>query len=110
MEFLELLASLQNPGEDGPSPTIYDDLSASYTDATSTRDAKIQVQGGDLEAAQAEILSLKAMNYDLLIAAGIDNSSDSGDNESEDNSDNDSKDNSDDVGDYEDFFEKKKED
>ena len=103
MDFAELLAQLQNPGEDGLSPTIYDDLSAAYTNDTSTRDAKIEVQGNDLAAAQAEILALKAMNYDLLMAAGIDNSADTVDDETETDSDSES----DDIGDDDDFFEKK---
>lgn len=102
-DFAELLAALQNPGEEGLSPTIYDDLSAAYTNDTSTRDAKIEVQGNDLAAAQAEILALKAMNYDLLMAAGIDNSADTGDDETETDSDSES----DDIGDDDDFFEKK---
>lgn len=105
MDFSELLALLQNPGEDGLSPTIYDDLSAAYTNDMSTRDAKIEVQGTDLAAAQAEILALKAMNYDLLMAAGIDNSGESGDDETETETDSDSE--SDDIGDDDDFFEKK---
>lgn len=104
MDFAELLAQLQNPGEDGLSPTIYDDLSAAYTNDTSTRDAKIEVQGSDLAAAQAEILALKAMNYDLLMAAGIDNSGDTGENEE---SESESESDPDDVGDDDDFFEKK---
>ena len=103
MEFAELIEALRNPGEDGIPATIYDDLSASYTDATSTRDAKIQVTETDLAAAQAEILQLKAMNYDLLIAAGVDNSENSGENESENSSD----ESEDEIGDDDDFFEKK---
>ena len=105
MDFAELLAQLQNPGDEGLSPTIYDDLSAAYTNDTSTRDAKIEVQGADLAAAQAEILALKAMNYDLLMAAGIDNSADSGEDNSDDETDSDS--DSDDIGDDDDFFAKK---
>jgi len=104
MDFAELLAQLQNPGDEGLSPTIYDDLSAAYTNDTSTRDAKIEVQGADLAAAQAEILALKAMNYDLLMAAGIDNSPESGENESESESEDES---DDEIGDDDDFFEKK---
>jgi hypothetical protein len=105
MDFAELMAQLMNPGEEGLSPTIYDDLSAAYTNDTSTRDAKIEVQGNDLAAAQAEILALKAMNYDLLMVAGIDNAPDSVDDDSDTDSDSDS--DSDDVGDDDDFFEKK---
>jgi len=66
MDFESLLASLINPGEDGPSPTIYDDLSASYTDATSTRDAKITTLSTDFEALQLELLAAKAANWDLM--------------------------------------------
>jgi hypothetical protein len=104
MDFAQLLAMLQNPGEDPYEGNIYDDLSASYTEATSTRDAKIEVQGSDLAAAQAEILALKAVNYDLLMAAGIDNSGESGENESESESESDT---DDEIGDDDDFFEKK---
>ena len=105
MDFAELLALLQNPGEDGLPPTIYDDLSGAYTNDMSTRDAKIQVTSDDLAAAQAEILALKAMNYDLLMAAGIDNSGDTGEDVTEDETDSDS--DSDEIGDDDDFFEKK---
>ena len=65
-DFNELLQSLINPGEDGASPTIYDDLSASYTEATSTRDAKITTLSTDFEALQLELLAAKAANWDLM--------------------------------------------
>lgn len=104
MDFQELLNSLINPGEDGPSPTIYDDLSASYTDATSTRDAKIGETEGALAAALEELNRVKAMNYDLMIAAATP----SGEGEPEGESENDNSDDSgDDVGDDDDFFEDK---
>jgi len=102
LDFEQLVAMLRNPGEDGIPETIYDDLSASYTDATSTRDAKITTSGEELAAAQAEILRLKSHNYDLLMATGIDNSDDSGEDDSNDDSSD-----PDDIGDDEDFFEKK---
>jgi hypothetical protein len=102
MEFQDLLASLINPGEDGPSPTIYDDLSASYTEATSTRDAKIQVSDEQVAALQAELLAAKAANWDLMqLIPSVDNAGDTGDNG--DNAD--ESDESDDVGDEDDFFE-----
>lgn len=101
MDFAELLAQLQNPGEDGLSPTIYDDLSATYTNDMSTRDARIQVTDEQLAAVQAELLAVKAVNYDLLMAAGIDNG-----NESEE-SENEPENEDDEIGDDDDFFEKK---
>ncbi len=97
-DFSELLTQLTNPGEDGIPPTIYDDLSASYTDATSTRDAKITETSGALEAALAEINRVKAMNYDLLMAAGVADGENSGNNEPDNDVDND------DIGDDDDFF------
>ncbi len=97
-DFSELLAMLVNPGEDGTPETIYDDLSASYTDATSTRDAKIGETSSALEAALAELNRVKAMNYDLLMASGVAESDDSGNNGSDNDGDND------DIGDDDDFF------
>lgn len=98
MDFEELLNSLRNPGEDGVPDTIYDDLSASYTESTSTRDAKIGESETALAAALAEIQRVKAMNYDLLMAQGVEESTDDGEPEPE-------PDDSSDVGDESDFFE-----
>lgn len=101
-DFAELLASLVNPGEDGPSPSIYDDLSASYTEATSTRDAKIGVVSEELEALKLELLAAKAANWDLMNSLPVAESEDSGDNEDDtDNSEDDSEDDPD-----SDFFDK----
>jgi hypothetical protein len=103
VDFESLLASLINPGEDGPSPTIYDDLSASYTDATSTRDAKITTVTGELEALQLELLAAKAANWDLMqLIPGTSEVADAGQS-----TDDDDKPDNDDIGDDEDFFEKK---
>jgi len=65
-DFNELLQSLINPGEDGASPTIYDDLSASYTEATSTRDAKITTSESRVAELELELLAAKAANWDLM--------------------------------------------
>jgi hypothetical protein len=107
-DFAELLNSLINPGEDGPSPTIYDDLSASYTEATSTRDAKIQVTEESLAQLQAELLQAKAANWDLLqsIPSGDSGEGDEG-GESDGDSDNDGDSDADNIGDDDDFFEDK---
>ena len=103
MDFTELLALLQNPGEDGIPPTIYDDLSASYTDATSTRDAKIQVSEETVAQLQAELLAAKAANWDLMQQIPVANSEETPD----DVNDSDNPDDPDNVGDDDDFFESK---
>lgn len=102
MDFNELLQSLINPGEDGPSPTIYDDLSAAYTNDTSTRDAKIETSMQELEALKLELLAAKAANWDLMQSIpSVENTEDNGDNGGEP----DESEESDDIGDDEDFFE-----
>ena len=76
MDFNELLALLREPGEDGVPDTIYDDLSSSYA---------LAVDGGAASVAQAEAVNaeltaeinrLKALNFDLLMAASGDTSTD----------------------------------
>jgi len=101
MDFEAILQSLINPGEDGPSPTAYDDLSASYTEATSTRDAKIQTSETRVAELELELLKAKSANWDLLQSIPVADSEDSGDNEEDDNSEEDSDDDNPDS----DFFE-----
>lgn len=106
MDFTELLAMLTNPGEDGVPDTIYDDLSASYTDATSTRDAKIAETSTAYDALVLELQAAKAMNYDLMLSQVAD-SGESDENESDsDSEDNDTPPDSD-TDDDSDFFETK---
>lgn len=101
MDFAELIAALRNPGEDGVPDSIYDDLSASYTDATSTRDAKITTSESRVAELELELLAAKAANWDLFqqIPQG-DPDPNSGDNDPDPDSD-------DTIGDDEDFFEEK---
>ena len=74
MTFDELLALLREPGEDGLPETIYDDLSASYTTVVDGGAAALTAQQDVNEAATAELVAeiarLKALNFDLLMAAG----------------------------------------
>ena len=85
MTFDELVALLREPGEDGLPETIYDDLSASYTGAVEGGAAALTAQDEVNQAALtaqaevssaaaaelvAEIARLKALNFDLLMAAG----------------------------------------
>jgi hypothetical protein len=67
MTFEELIAALREPGEDGVSPTIYDDLTASYSAVTEGSAAKIAELEETINAQTAEISRLKAVNYDLLM-------------------------------------------
>lgn len=72
MDFVELLNSLL--GEDAPNDqTVYDDLTAMYTDSVSLSDSA-NAKIAELEAANAtlqeQVASLKAHNYDLLQEIG----------------------------------------
>lgn len=97
MDFNELVALLREPGEDGLPESIYDDLTSSYN---------LAVEGGasrlaESEAAAAELVAevarLKALNFDLLMAAG-------GETSTEDDNDNDN--DSNDTPSIESLFEK----
>jgi hypothetical protein len=76
MTFEEILALLREPGEDGLPDGIYDDLSSSYTGAVEGGAAALSEQGAanDVAVAElsAEIARLKALNFDLLMAASGD--------------------------------------
>jgi len=104
MDFETLLASLVNPGEDGPSPTIYDDLTTAHLDATSSRDAKIGESDNRIAELEAELVRTKLMNYELMIAAVAEPE------ESGNDGDNTNAEESDDIGDDDDFFTDKDED
>lgn len=66
MTFEELIASLQNPGEEGASPTIYDDLTASYNDLATGAEAKLALVTAELAAANEKLTAVMAHNYELL--------------------------------------------
>lgn len=91
-EFLALLESLRNPGEDGPSDSIYDDLSSTYTNDLSTRDAKVEQLTGRIAELESELSRVKIHNYDLLTAMPAESEEsdgeDSGESETETDSDN----------------------
>lgn len=64
--FEELLATLHDPGEDGPPETIYDDLTAAHTGALEGANAKIAELTTSNEAANAENQRLQARNWELF--------------------------------------------
>ena len=76
MTFEEMLEQLRNPGEQGVPADFADQLAAVHNDALSIRDAAVTERETRIQEAitaqaarEAEITRLKAVNYDLLIAA-----------------------------------------
>lgn len=71
----DLLSSL-GVAEDGISTvypdTFVEDITAAYAEDMSIPDARISVLEADLAAAQAEILALKAHNYELMVSVPAD--------------------------------------
>ena len=104
MDFESLIAALRNPGEDGIPETIYDDLSASYTELGSTSGAKVAEHEATIAQLSAELSAAKAHNYDLLMQS----SANAGAPETEQENESEETDSDDDsIGDDDDFFEKK---
>lgn len=94
---LDLLSSL-GVAEDGIS-TVYPDtfstdIAAAYEDDFSIPAARISVLEADLAAAQAEILALKAHNYELMVSAPVEGGDVEEEPEEPDDSDSDNDDSS----------------
>jgi hypothetical protein len=100
MGFEELIAMMRNPGEEGIPETIYDDLSASYTELSSTSSAALEQANGTVAQLQAELTAAKAHNYDLLMQVGIGSGDPAPEPEQESTED-------DNIGGDDDFFEEK---
>lgn len=98
----DLLDSL-GVAEDGIS-TVYpetftSDIRAAYDEDFSIPAARISVLEADLAAAQAEILALKAHNYELMVAAPAEGGDEFDDNNDDDQNDaDDSADSDDNAG------------
>ena len=71
-KFHDLLGTLRDPGEEGVSPTIYDDLTGEYDALESGGAAKVAELSDAIAARDAEIAALKAQNYDLLMSVAAD--------------------------------------
>ena len=74
--FEELMEQYRNPGETGLPESFADDLAASYQNditireaAIAEREKEIAARDALLEKERGENTRLKAVNYDLLIAA-----------------------------------------
>lgn len=66
--FEELLAQLREPGEDGVAPSIYDELNGAYLSLQQGSEAKLAAEQAERDRLATENSSLKAANYDLLMA------------------------------------------
>jgi hypothetical protein len=74
--FEELMEQYRNPGETGLPDTFADELVSAYREDLSVRDAAVTERENllierqkEIDAAKAEAVRLKAVNYDLLVAA-----------------------------------------
>jgi len=76
MTFEELIALLQNPGDDGLPETIYDDLSASYNGMAEGGAAKVAQLEEALAEATTKLTGVMAHNYELLTAVQVGNPED----------------------------------
>lgn len=98
-KFHEVIDSL-GYGDDGITTaypeTFTTDIMAAYDEDMSIPTAAVDVLKADLAAAQAEIVRLKAHNYELITATPVDDQG-ADDNQDDDNSDSDDEESSDGV-------------
>ena len=80
MDFNELVALLREPGEDGLPESIYDDLMSSYNLAVDGGAASVAERDATIAELTADVARLKALNFDLLMAAGETTDTDNTDN------------------------------
>lgn len=73
-DFNELVNRLRNPGDEELPDTIYDDLTATYTDAFEGWNSTVSEKDSTIESLQSEVSRLKSSNYDLLtrVSTGTD--------------------------------------
>jgi hypothetical protein len=74
--FEELMEQFRNPGDTGLPENFAEELQSAYAEDLSIRDAAVTERDNQLlerqkeiDAAKAEAVRLKAVNYDLLVAA-----------------------------------------
>jgi len=70
MAFEDILAKLREPGEEGITPELFDELKKEYDQDLSIRDAKVTQTTTAAQAKDAEIQRLKVINFDLLQSSG----------------------------------------
>ena len=96
MDFEALINAVQNPGEGGVPPTIYDDIRATYQgvqDQFSSAQAKIGELTESNSTLAEQLNAMKAANYDLLTQVNAqsapEKSEGDGDGDSDDDDDED---------------------
>ena len=111
MDFEALINAVQNPGEGGVPPTIYDDIRATYQgvqDQFSSAQAKIGELTESNSTLAEQLNAMKAANYDLLTQVNAQSAPEKTEKDAGDSSD-DGADDEDDGG-IDAFFEKRDDD
>ena len=74
--FAELMEQFRNPGESGIPETFAEDLTETFEHEISVRDAAVSERDQKIQDAEkakaeavAEVTRVKAVNYDLMVAA-----------------------------------------
>ena len=111
MDFEALINAVQNPGEGGVPPTIYDDIRATYQgvqDQFSSAQAKIGELTESNTTLAEQLNAMKAANYDLLTQVNAQSAPEK--NEDSGDSDSDDSDDDEDDGGIDAFFERRDDD
>ena len=111
MDFEALINAVQNPGEGGVPPTIYDDIRATYQgvqDQFSSAQAKIGELTESNNTLADQLNAMKAANYDLLTQVNAQSAPEK--NEDNGDGDSDNSDDDEDDGGIDAFFEKRDDD
>lgn len=111
MDFEALINAVQNPGEGGVPPTIYDDIRATYQgvqDQFSSAQAKIGELTESNSTLAEQLNAMKAANYDLLTQVNAQSAPEKGDDN--EGGDSDDSDDEEDDGGIDAFFEKRDDD
>lgn len=112
MDFEALINAVQNPGEGGVPPTIYDDIRATYQgvqDQFSSAQAKIGELTESNTTLAEQLNAMKAANYDLLTQVNAQSAPEKTESEASSDSDEDGEDEEDDGG-IDAFFNKRDDD
>ena len=112
MDFEALINAVQNPGEGGDPPTIYDDIRATYQgvqDQFSSAQAKIGELTESNTTLAEQLNAMKAANYDLLTQVNAQSAPEKSEPESSSDSGEDGEDDEDDGG-IDAFFSKRDDD
>lgn len=110
MDFEALINAVQNPGEGGVPPTIYDDIRATYQgvqDQFSSAQAKIGELTESNTTLAEQLNAMKAANYDLLTQVNAQSAPEKSEGDGDGDSDNDD---DEDDGSIDAFFNKRDDD